>query len=120
MVKFVFQIDLSQCKISEQEIADINKLQQKMLFENILNQGMQSKYPNGITNKLSRDYAKILKKLDKAPGNFLELEDSEFDIVKDMFTNEGSRFLPAQTRLVQLYSEQVDIAVDAKKAAAGK
>jgi len=79
-----------------------------LVFENIINAAFQVRYPQGIGGSVQRTYGRILNKLDTQEHDQLNLEESEFDLLKDLFMHEGARFHPSQTRLILKYIERIE------------
>lgn len=116
--KLKYTVDLTKIKgLTPEQIAESGKDKQKKLFEEILNQGLHSRYQTGIGGRMQRDFSHILNELDTTEKDYLELEESWFDLIKEILTSESARFLPGQTRLIMLYDTNIK---EAEEAAAKK
>lgn len=103
-----YKVDLIKLKLNEAEEKHISELGYKRLFENILNQLLRSKHPQGIQGVKGRIYSRILNKLDVSESELLEIEDAEFDIIKEVFLSDETTFDPEQTRLIMQYVTAVE------------
>lgn len=109
MKKFCYRVDLSRIpNILESEILEIEKTGQKQLFENTLNQGLQSLHPQGINGVNAAAYRRLLRSLDDSSDGAMDIEEAEFDLLKSIFKKDGARFMPSQTRLIGLYAERIE------------
>lgn len=112
MKKFKYEIDLEKLHLNDTEKEEFKKTDpnQKTLFEMIFNQGLQSKYQGqgGIGGPKQRSLGRILNKLDEASVNYITLEESEYDLLKEIFCEDSAKFDPRHTRAVVQYIEEVE------------
>jgi len=96
--------------LSDNESTEIKKHGFAMPFEVIFNQGLGALYPQGLTLSKGKVLSRIQKKLDalKSHDLHLELEEAEFDLVKEVFLSESVKFMPTQYRLVSIYVDSIE------------
>lgn len=115
MKTFRYRQDINTLKLNDTEKEFFAKDGQKSVFENILNQALSTKYPQGIPAKTGRILARIYTKLDATEVDTLELEEAEFELVRDALTGEEARFAPQQFRLLSLYAAAIEAAAKDSK-----
>lgn len=103
--KFKYTVNIEELKLDEDATELFLKDNQKTVFENMLHQGINSRFSTGIGGKTQRTFGRILDKLDKTETDYLELEDSEFNFLKDLFNNEATKFASQNTRLINRYRD---------------
>lgn len=108
MKTFEFAVDLTKLKLTEADRELFQKDNQRTVFENVLNQALQMKSPNGLPTKEGRILSRICDKLDRAEEGKLELEEAEFDLIEDAFFNDKAQFQPAQYRLISQYQLAIE------------
>lgn len=117
MIKFKYTIDLSKIRLNEVEKSDFenkkNFEQHKILFESILHTGISSRYQNGIGGYKQRAFGRILEKLDETLTEFIDIQDAEYDFLKEIIDDEQSRFASQNTRIIMQYRKALDEAVKA-------
>lgn len=67
------------------------------------------KYRDGLEGQLRRIFGRIQRKCDDAVEkgyDVLELEDSEFDLIKDTF--EDSKFPPVLSKYINVLEEEIE------------
>ena len=102
---FNYVLDLSKLGFKEGEGKEVNH---KVTFERYLETGLSALYSQGLDNKTRREYARILDKLDLSSDGTIKLEESEFDIINEVFSSEKAKFDPKQTRIVTLYIKALE------------
>jgi len=108
MKVFKYGFDPVELKMNPDEQKFIEAAGLKIVFENILNNAFQVRYPQGIGGSVQRTYGRILTKLDVQEYDQVNLEEGEFDLLKNLFTHEGARFHPSQTRLILKYIQEIE------------
>ncbi len=78
----------------------------KKWFESVLIGTSTSRFKDGVNLKSQRTLFNIMNKIDASITEFIELEDSEFEFLKDVFEN--GKFNPAGFRI----SVQIQDAID--------
>jgi hypothetical protein len=79
------------------------------VFENVVNHAIHTRYPQGIGGRTQRTFARILNKLDATKDNLLQLEEDEFELLKNLFTHDEAKFPATQTRLIDAYVKQFEM-----------
>lgn len=79
------------------------------VFENVVNHAIHTRYPQGIGGRTQRTFARILNKLDATKNDLLQLEEDEFELLKNLFTHEDAKFPATQTRLIDAYVKQFEM-----------
>lgn len=110
-------VDASKLRgVSDAEKERITK-DPRELFEIMLNQYLSARFQRGLSGPRNRALARVLQKLDKLEeGSItLELEDAEFDLIKDAFMHDESFIRPEHTRLIAMYVEHAEEAIASDK-----
>lgn len=110
MKQFNISLDISLDKMSTAERKFVEEQGHAGIFESLLLQGLQSIYPNGMPISKSKLVARIQKSiesLDKTATIF-SAEESEFELIKDVFTGDGARFQASQSRAVLSMIENLE------------
>lgn len=110
MKKFTYTLNLDLLRLNEKEKVFIAESGEKSILENILNQGLAGKYPSGMSTDKRRIYGRLLEKMDADTSGTLEIEEAEFDLIKEAIASDEARFLPEQTRLISQYLKAIDMA----------
>ena len=109
---FDFGVDLNALNISKPEITALKERGFKRLFEEFFTAGLGGKYGERMSGTVERAMNRLLDKLDAASGNVLELDATEFELLKDAFCNEQYSFEPRHQRLKRQYVRAISNAVD--------
>lgn len=118
MKKIDISIDLSKLNLSPQEKDFFAQTGFKGILENLVTQGLTSKYRDGLTNSKQRILNRLLNKLDSiGQDNILEIEGAEFDLLKEVFLSEDVKFQPTQSRLVVQYINKIEYFLGEKQKA---
>jgi len=89
-------------KIDTSFFKDEKEIGKKELFTNYLMQAAQLRFKDGLGLKYQRILLKVMDKAEAAKNDFLELEDAEFEFIKDCFDN--AKFSPQVVKVVnQIY-----------------
>jgi len=89
-------------KLDISHFTDADTADPKAVFSNFLIGALRLGYKDGLGREFQRRLFKIQDKLDKASTDLLELEDAEFDMVKEAF--ERAKFQPEVVKtLNQIY-----------------
>lgn len=105
-----YKLDIEKLKLNEQETRFLTDVGEKVFFENTLNQGLSNKYPSGMPIAKQKIYSRLLDKLDSDCTGTLEIEEAEFDLIKEVMTSEDAKFHPGQTRLISQYLQAIEAA----------
>lgn len=108
--------DKSKVKFNETDIKYLETMGYGGMFELLFTQGLSSLHSNGIPVTKGIILSRIQRKLDSASES-LELEESEFDLVKEAFGH-NAKFAASQYRLVSHYISKIEEAT--KKASTEK
>lgn len=103
-----YLVDVEKIRLNESEKKFVEENGQKVLLENLMNQGLNGRYPQGVPSVKQRAYGRFLLKLDADKEGVLKLEEAEYDLLKEVFLSEDTKFHPGQTRLVLEYSLLVE------------
>lgn len=93
MKSFKWKLDRSSIKGDAAE-----KISDAELFLGYLNGASRSAYKDGLGNNLMRRLFNIANKIEKSTDGTIELEDSEFDFVEEVF--ERAKFDPSVNKMV--------------------
>lgn len=107
MKYFNFNVDIGSIKLGKDELDYFNVNGQRRVFEEILNQAVNNKYPQGLGGKEQRILLRILNTLDTEPGNCIGIEDADFEFFKGCFADDVL-FPVRQTRLIALYKKNLE------------
>lgn len=101
MFTFEFgKFDTEKLKFQPHELDFIAKKGEAAVFDNILNQALGLKFPQGIDGRTQRTLMRILEKLDKAVfDSSIKLEHDERDLIAECFADD-IRFPAPQTRMI--------------------
>lgn len=109
MKKFSLKVDVSSMtQLNPDTKKFIEELGSKGCFEKMLEAALQSTHKDGLGGRLQKRHFEILQALDNCDGNFLELENENFEMVKNAFEGEGARFQHGLTRLVMQYRKNIE------------
>lgn len=113
MRRFKFTLDKSRLGLQPGEEKKLPS--DKKIFENILTGCLNARYETGIPGTKALVFARILDQLDSAPGEVLQLEEREYEFVRDALKMDDKIKIPAgESRTsVQLY-ENVEAAEKVK------
>lgn len=112
MKRFKYTADVTKLRLNEKEQEFFAMDGQKQVFENMCNQAIKARFQNGIGGVKQRSYGRILEKMDKSTSDYILLEDTEFDLLREIFADEAARFEPQQTRIVNEYLNNIENAKD--------
>lgn len=110
MKTFNYNINTDALKVSQAEANELH-LHPERALETMLNLYLSARFTSGLTAPRSRAYQRLLTKLDEAAGNQiydLELEDAEFDLLRDAFAHDDVRVRPEHVRLIGQYCAQIE------------
>lgn len=103
-------LDIDALKTADEEKEQILSLGSVIVFEALFIQGLNRRYQAGLPLAKGKLLARIQTKLDKlnSSNSILDLEESEFDLVKEVFTSEDSSFGPSQYRAVMQFIRAIE------------
>lgn len=101
------RVTVDNLRLSDAEKQHIESFGFGGLLESLLIQGLSFKYKDGIGGAKQRVLNRILDKLDFRKDD-IELEESEFDLLKEVFLDENVKFHPSQSRLICQYMDKVE------------
>lgn len=107
---FNYAIDVDSLKVSEVEAKEL-ALHPERALETMLNLYLSARFTSGLTAPRSRAYQRLLTKLDEAAHiqvYNLDLEDAEFDLLRDAFAHDDVRVRPEHVRLIGQYCAQIE------------
>lgn len=104
--------DFALVKAAPEEQEQIKKIGFAVPFEVLFNQAIGGKYPQGLPLLQGRILNRIQRKIDKltVEDTLLELEESEYDLVKEVMLDPNVRFSANQYRLVTAIVENIEAA----------
>jgi hypothetical protein len=70
----------------------------KKYVENLVLSTLNNRYKDGLDYKKQRELFKVLDKINQSTTDYVELEDSEFEFLEDVFLN--SKFPPQFTKVI--------------------
>ena len=107
MKKFKWKLDLTDIKGTE-------NVSSKDVFINYLNGALSTCYKDGLQRDSMRRLFKITDKLDHVEGDYLELEDAEFELIETAF--ERGKFTPQGVKIAnQIYNAIEEAKTEGKK-----
>lgn len=98
MKKFKWKINT---EFFEEKIEDPKKI-----FQTSLLSAITLRYKDGLGYELHRRLQKILDKLESSEGEYLNLEDAEFSLIKDSFIE--SKFPPNVNKIINIYYDNIE------------
>ncbi len=98
-MKYKYTVDVSKLNLS---LEDQKNIDQKNAFELLFTNLMSSKYPQGIRGQTVRTLNSIWDKLDDTKEEYLELEQREIDLLKEIIMDDEIPLHPAQARYHKL------------------
>jgi len=111
MKQLKFEIDGEKLKLTKEESAFTTTLTgQKAVFEGVITQGLAAKYPQGLPASKRRSHTRLLDAIDAAKHPILKVEEAEFDLLKEIFSDEGPAFHPMQSRVIAHLQNAIDSA----------
>lgn len=100
-------VEVEKLKLSDAEKLHLETFGFGGLLESLLIQGLSLKYKEGLVGSKQRILNRILDKLDFRK-NDIDLEESEFDLIKEVFLDESVKFHPSQARLICQYMDKLE------------
>lgn len=102
--------DFDAVKMNDREREVVRKQGFGFSFEMLLNQAVQSKYPNGTDRQKSKTLSRIQKALDSltTEDTWLKVEEAEFDFIKEVFLDDNFKVQPIQNRLVSALLNHIE------------
>jgi len=102
------EIDITKWSDAEKKMH--NDMGTKFIFENLLMSGLSSLNPQGVQMRDGKILNRITQKLDKmsARDELLELEESEYELLKKVFLNDETKFNVLQLNLACKFAERVE------------
>ena len=99
-------------KLSKEEQDFILTFGQVGVLENLLLSGINQIHKEGLPIKQAKLLGRLQRKFEAVAKDAVEvqIEDAEFDFLKEVFTDEQVRFSPAQCRVVLAIIENLDSA----------
>lgn len=82
------------------------------IFETLLVQGLTSMHPQGLPLSKGKTLARLQRRIEDTPkdATSMEIEDADYDLIKEVFSGEGARFAPQQYRIVSEIAANVESA----------
>jgi len=111
MKQYKYVIDTKTLKLSSQEEKSFeqeNYEHFKFVFEQMLYQGLGSKFRDGLPKSKERIFTRILDALDKTTSEFVGLERAEGDLLNEILNSEDSKFPVQNSRLIRQYRDMLD------------
>lgn len=90
--------------------SDLKKVGAVFIFGSLFTAGVNSLHQGQIPNRVLWVLAPIQRKLSKSKieDTSIKLEEAEFNLVKEVFTNENTTFIIGDAQLVSLYKERIE------------
>lgn len=111
------KLDLNKMPIPEKEF--IEKVGYIGVFENMFIGGLNTIYPQGLPVSKTKTLARLQRRIEamQKGDNELVCEETEFDLIKEVFLEDKAKFAPGQSRPVLSLIENIEKAKDAPKKA---
>jgi ABC-type arginine transport system ATPase subunit len=104
-----YTTDISNMKLPDHDREYLLKDNQKSVFENLLNHAAVGLYPQGLSGATQRSFGRILNALDLTKSDYIELETSEYELLKSLF-DDKIPFSPHSVRMVLQIRTSIEIA----------
>lgn len=97
-------------KMSEQEVKLMTDMGVVGVFEMLLVQGLSSIYPQGLPMTKGKILARLQARVAISPvqNTQIDIEDAEFDLVKQVFAGEEAKFQASQYGVILQYVDALE------------
>jgi hypothetical protein len=104
------KVNLLHPKMVEQEVKLMAELGVIGVFETLLIQGLSSMYPQGLPMVKGKTLARLQARILGIPSTqtSINVEDAEFDLVKQVFAGEDAKFQATQYGVVLQYADALE------------
>jgi len=104
-----YTVDFETLNLAPAIKAEVKAIGQKGMFENYLSSALDKKGGDrGVKPFEARILSRIQNKLDAAKADYVELEEAEFDLVKEAFRREDSQWPAMQVRALMQYLSNIE------------
>jgi len=112
-------VNLDSPRLPEQEKKQIQEVGYAVLLESFLNQALAEKYPKGLDRLKRKVLARVQARLDacELEAEYMEIEDGDFDFIRDTMLGDDVKFSAQQNRLVSQIIKNIE---DCEKASRAK
>lgn len=114
-MKLRYAVDFSQLGLDEVGKKTLEQQGHKSVFEGFISSRLERKYPEGLKGQASRIQDSIMRKLDAAGPEFLDLDKHEVEFMKPLLLDDELGVHPRQNRYYRLLAKELQATLDSHK-----